>query len=148
MLFIGDVGGNICTSFEEINVFTPSMSNTANYGWPMCEGPCGNPNFPACPCSAGHINPWYSYAHNKCNNNVGSNSVTGGFVYRGSQLPSAYQGDYFFGDYGRNVIWHLSIDANNKPILPPTKFDDFSGGLVHISRAANVRAYIYIYIYI
>src|SRR6185436_10063300 len=39
-------------------------------------------------------------------------SITGGFVYRGTQFPSAYQGSYFFADYTQNWIRRLTFDAN------------------------------------
>jgi len=54
----------------------------ANYGWPLCEGPCGNPAV---------TDPIYWYPHNGRDA-----SITGGFIYRGSQFPSEYYGNYFF----------------------------------------------------
>ena len=39
-------------------------------------------------------------------------AITGGFVYHGTQFPSAYQGSYFFGDYAQNTIKRLTFDAN------------------------------------
>jgi hypothetical protein len=39
-------------------------------------------------------------------------AVTGGFVYRGSLLPSRYQGRYFFGDYGSGRVWSLGLAVN------------------------------------
>ena len=49
----------MCASFESIFVLSDTSPSTTNFGWPLCEGPCGNPNFPGCPCSAGFTNPWY-----------------------------------------------------------------------------------------
>src|SRR6185436_15446413 len=68
----------------------------ANYGWPTCEGTCS---------ASGMTNPIYSYQH------AGGHdaSVTGGFFYRGSQFPAAYQGSYFFGDYAQNWIRRLTF---------------------------------------
>ena len=47
---------------------------------------------------------------------VGSNgrdaAITGGFVYHGSQFPSAYEGSYFFADYAQNTIKRLTFDTN------------------------------------
>jgi hypothetical protein len=36
--------------------------------------------------------------------------VTGGYVYRGSAVPSA-RGRYFYGDYCTGVIWSLRISG-------------------------------------
>ena len=93
-MFIGDVGGNDnSTSMEEVNLGLAG----ANYGWPLCEGPCG---------TAGITDPIHSYPH------LGRDAcVTGGFVYRGSQFPSEYRGSYFFGDYVQNTIKRLTFDA-------------------------------------
>jgi hypothetical protein len=35
-------------------------------------------------------------------------SVTGGYVYRGANVPSA-TGRYFFGDYCSGIVWSLRI---------------------------------------
>jgi glucose/arabinose dehydrogenase/PKD repeat protein len=97
-LYIGDVGGNdYSTAVEEIDI----GAARANYGWPDHEGPC------SAPCQS----PFFSYAHNGRDS-----AVTGGFVYRGSQFPAAYQGDYFFADYTQNWIRRLDLDANGNLI--------------------------------
>jgi glucose/arabinose dehydrogenase len=89
-MFIGDVGEG---TTEEVNLGVRG----GNYGWPLCEGTCG---------VAGMTNPIYSYPHN--NHDA---SVIGGFVYRGSQFPAEYQGEYFFADYGMNWIKRLTVDG-------------------------------------
>ena len=57
--WVGDVGGNVATqAYEEVDIVTKG----ANYGWPLCEGPLGQPkNGPVCP--AGVTGPVYSYPH-------------------------------------------------------------------------------------
>jgi PKD repeat protein len=94
-MYIGDVGGNdASTAIEEVNVGAAG----ANYGWPLCEGTCG---------IAGVTSPIHSYPH------TGRDaSITGGFVYRGTQFPSEYVGTYFFGDYVQNTIKRLRFDAS------------------------------------
>jgi len=47
----------------------------------------------------------YSHAGGNC-------SVTGGYVYRGSAVPSA-RGRYFYGDYCTGIIWSLRISGGN-----------------------------------
>lgn len=94
-LYIGDVGGNNnATSMEEVNV----GARGANYGWPATEGYTTNPTY---------TSPIYAYPH------AGRDaSVTGGFVYRGSQFPASYQGNYFVADYAQNWIRGLNLDAS------------------------------------
>jgi len=40
--------------------------------------------------------------------------VTGGYVYRGSAVPSA-RGRYFYGDYCTGIMWSLRI-SNGKAV--------------------------------
>ena len=90
-MYIGDVGGNdYSTAKEEVNLGVAG----ANYGWPNSEGACSSP------CTS----PLYSYPHNGRDA-----SVTGGFVYRGTQFPASYQGSYFFADYTQNWIRRLDL---------------------------------------
>jgi hypothetical protein len=49
--------------------------------------------------------PVAEYAHS-----VGGCSVTGGYVYRGSQIPSL-QGRYVYGDFCTGKIWSLAIQG-------------------------------------
>jgi glucose/arabinose dehydrogenase len=90
-VIIGDVGEG---GWEEVDIGVAG----ANYGWPTCEGTCSTP---------GMTNPIYSYPHN-----IHDASITAGFVYRGSQFPAEYQGDFFFGDYAQNWIKRLEFNAS------------------------------------
>jgi glucose/arabinose dehydrogenase len=101
-LYIGDVGQG---EWEEID-FTPRSSpGVENYGWNVYEGNARFENKE--PNSAGHlVFPVHVYSHSQgC-------SVTGGFVYRGSAVPSA-RGRYLFGDYCTGRMWSLRI-ANGR----------------------------------
>jgi len=89
--WIADVGQNL---YEEIDL----LEVGGNYGWNIMEGAhCYDP--PVGCDTAGLIVPLYEYNHN-----VGE-SITGGFVYRGSLVPDLY-GKYIFADfeYG-DVYW-------------------------------------------
>ncbi|ROI04733.1 T9SS C-terminal target domain-containing protein [Chryseobacterium sp. G0240] len=99
-VIIADVGqGNI----EEINR-VPLTQAGINYGWRCYEG--NTPyNTAGCPAQSSMTFPVAVYDHSggKC-------SITGGYVYRGSQYP-ALQGKYFFADYCSTQIGIL--DASN-----------------------------------
>ena len=106
-LYLGDVGGNDhSTAFEEVNLIVRG----ANYGWPLCEGPC---------TVSGVTSPMYSYPHQGRDA-----AIMGGFIYRGSQFPTTYQGNYFFADYAQNWLKRLTLDSSGTvvtgvfPILP------------------------------
>lgn len=100
-LWLGDVGN---AGWEEINI----VRKGRNYGWPRMEGnECFQPN----PCDTAGLNlvpPLYTYAHGV------AASVTGGFVYRGSRMPSLV-GKYIFSDYMTDRVWALSWDGVNPP---------------------------------
>ena len=96
-LFCADVGQN---AYEEVDIVTKG----GNYGWRMKEGKhCfdyANPNTPPASCSdAGMTDPIIEYNNCNVHQNCKGISVTGGYVYRGSQ--AAWQGKYFFGDWSR-----------------------------------------------
>lgn len=86
-LYIADVGQD---DWEEVNV-VPRTTAGVNYGWDRMEGahcfPIGTTN-----CNqTGLTLPVLEYDHSQgC-------SITGGFVYRGTQLPELV-GHYFYSD--------------------------------------------------
>jgi glucose/arabinose dehydrogenase len=85
-LYVADVGQD---EWEEINV-QPRTSAGLNYGWNVMEGShCYSPSTNC--TQAGLTLPLLEYDHSQgC-------SITGGFVYRGTQLPEL-AGHYFYGD--------------------------------------------------
>jgi len=54
------------------------------------------------------ILPIYTYDHN-----IGE-SITGGFVYRGTLVPDIY-GKYIFADFEYGDVWSLEYDGDNAP---------------------------------
>jgi glucose/arabinose dehydrogenase len=93
-LYIGDVGQNI---WEEIN-FLPAGQSGANFGWNFFEGNHAYEGSP--PDGLELVFPVAEYAHE------GSCSVTGGYVYRGAELPD-WNGVYVYGDFCSGEIWGL-----------------------------------------
>jgi glucose/arabinose dehydrogenase len=100
-MYVGDVGE---VDWEEIN-YTPAGVAGANYGWRLLEGPdCYEP---IVDCDPEDLTdrPIFAYRHdqNLC-------SVIGGFVYRGTQIPSL-NGYYMYSDacgFGEEKFWTLT----------------------------------------
>jgi glucose/arabinose dehydrogenase len=88
-LWVADVGQD---SWEEVNI----IDKPGNYGWNSKEGShcyksahCDNPNF---------IDPVIEYNHDEgC-------SITGGYVYRGKQIPGL-NGIYLYSDFCSGKLW-------------------------------------------
>jgi glucose/arabinose dehydrogenase len=102
-LWIGDVGQG---AWEEVD-FTPLKSpGLENYGWDVYEGFAGYEDKAVNP--TGHlVMPVQVYSHSE------GISITGGFVYRGTKVPSL-RGRYIFGDYGSGTIWSLAPNGANR----------------------------------
>jgi len=95
VLWLADVGQG---SWEEVDQIVLG----GNYGWDCREGAH---NFESTGCSGPFVEPVSEYAHSS-----GNNSITGGFVYRGTAIPGLI-GRYVFGDYGSGRIWALAADG-------------------------------------
>ncbi len=93
-LYIGDVGQG---SWEEIDFQPAASGGGENYGWRLMEGThCFDP---PTGCNDGSLTlPILEYSHS-----LGC-SVTGGFTYRGAELPQL-DGVYLYGDYCQGTIW-------------------------------------------
>jgi len=91
-IYIADVGQN---AWEEVNLVPPGAAGN-NYGWSCREGfhafPAGNA------CISTYTDPVFEYSHSD-----GNCSITGGYVYRGNQLP--LQGRYVYGDWCTARLW-------------------------------------------
>ena len=95
-LWAGDVGQH---SWEEINL----IQKGGNYGWRVMEGyQCHRPENDC--DSIGLIGPVWTYGHHG-----GLASVSGGYVYRGSELPEL-EGKYIYGGYVSGNIWTLDYN--------------------------------------
>ena len=91
-LYIADVGEH---QMEEINFQAADSAGGENYGWNLFEGTwlyLGG-------SQAGMTFPVVEYRLGE-----GHCSVTGGYVYRGEDLPQL-EGRYVFGDYCSGTIW-------------------------------------------
>ncbi|MEP6934719.1 MAG: PQQ-dependent sugar dehydrogenase, partial [Nitrospirota bacterium] len=94
-LWLADVGQN---KWEEIDL----VRLGGNYGWRIMEGRhCFLPE-KDCPVE-GLIIPGSEYGHDQ-----GRCSVTGGYVYRGRNLP-ALQGSYLYADYCSGELFAVPV---------------------------------------
>ena len=96
-MLIADVGQS---SFEEVDYQPPGVGGR-NYGWRVREG--AHPHIASSPAYLPLVDPIAEYTH------AFGVSITGGFVYRGANLPRSYRGRYFFGDFGSGRVWSIAL---------------------------------------
>jgi glucose/arabinose dehydrogenase len=97
-LYIADVGQ---TDWEEIDFLPRESPGLENYGWDVFEGRAVFEDEEPNPRGR-LVEPIAQYSHDEgC-------SVTGGFVYRGEEIPAA-QGHYFYGDYCSGLVWSFAV---------------------------------------
>jgi glucose/arabinose dehydrogenase len=102
-LYIGDVGQG---AFEEVDLLSPAQGG-ADLGWNLFEGT--HPFSSACSANGAALTPpIFDYSHS-----TGDFSITGGYVYRGSQIP-ALVGTYVFGDFVSGRVYTLSKNAQGQ----------------------------------
>jgi glucose/arabinose dehydrogenase len=101
-LWAGDVGQG---AREEVDI----VEDGDNLGWNTYEGTsCFDPpQGPPCDPS-GFTFPVWEYGRSQ------GNSITGGFVYRGSAAPEL-DGKYVYGDFGSGRIWALTYSGLDDP---------------------------------
>jgi glucose/arabinose dehydrogenase len=112
--WVGDVGQG---AREEVD--TPIVKG-GNYGWRVYEGTSCTNNDPTLCNPANYIFPIFEYTHSG-----GRCSITGGYVYRGTQgtLPP---GTYVYGDYCTGEIF--SWNGVSQSLLLDTAFNISSFG--------------------
>ncbi len=111
-LWAADVGQN---SVEEIDI----IENGHNYGWNTMEGSlCFKPK-QGCE-QANLTSPVWEY-----NPESGGASITGGYVYRGKEIPSLV-GKYIFADFVDGRIWTLSYDDANRAVAEMLELKEFN----------------------
>jgi glucose/arabinose dehydrogenase len=103
-LWIGDVGQG---SREEVDFTAAGSAGGQNYGWRCMEGTVCT-GMSGCTCNSGLVLPVDEYGHGG-----GNCSITGGYRYRGSEMPDMV-GRYFYADYCADNVW--SFDFNGTSI--------------------------------
>ena len=91
--------------YEEVDLIIKG----GNYGWRVFEGPqpytpASTPGGNTSAAAIDAIGPVMSYAHNSVNKNVGSASITGGYVYR-SAVDPCLTGRYLYADLYAKSMW-------------------------------------------
>ncbi len=140
-LWIADVGQD---SWEEVSVH-PDGDGPSNFEWNIVEGtnPFDCSNYvpacnPVCQSAGGDlIGPILEYSHQG-----EGNSVSGGFVYRGSAIP-ALRGAYIFGDYGSGRIWTTRYVPGDATPAAKTEISSLqTGGVVAFGQDNSGEVYI------
>jgi glucose/arabinose dehydrogenase len=133
-LYIGDVGQG---DLEEIDYQPAASPGLENYGWDVYEG---RSTFEDKALGAGKlVMPVAQYSHRDgC-------SVTGGYVYRGSN--AALRGRYIYGDYCSGNIWSFKISGGKATGLRRERFriagvssfgEDIAGELYGVSHGGTI----------
>jgi len=131
-LYIADVGES---EREEVSVQPGSSGGGENYGWPIMEGSrCFRP--PAGCTTTGLVRPAYDYGHDEgC-------SVTGGYVYRGGEIPEL-QGRYLFADYCGGWIRSFALEGGvARDVRDHSAELDAGGGIVSFGRDNDGELYV------
>jgi glucose/arabinose dehydrogenase len=133
-LYIGDVGQG---AVEEINWIPASSPGLENYGWDVYEGRSTFENKALGPGRLVH--PVAQYSHSDgC-------SVTGGYVYRGSNR--SLRGRYIYGDYCSGNVWSFKLSGGRATALRRESFridsvtsfgEDIAGELYGVSHGGTI----------
>jgi glucose/arabinose dehydrogenase len=99
-MVIGDVGQS---AWEEVD-YEPRGTAGRNYGWRNREGAHNNVTSIA-PSVLPLVDPIFEYGRSE------GGSISGGFVYRGNDMPSD-RGRYFFADFVSRRIWSIALNVN------------------------------------
>jgi glucose/arabinose dehydrogenase len=98
-MYIGDVGQD---DIEEVDV-EPAQTGGRNYGWRLMEADsCFNPGNGCDASTQNLVLPVASYTH------AVGRSITGGYVYRGSEIPGL-RGTYLYADYETQIVFALRM---------------------------------------
>lgn len=111
-LWAADVGQG---ELEEINI----VESGGNYGWKLFEG---TSCFSGDCDETGLVSPIFEYGQDN-----GDRSVTGGYVYRGSEV-STLNGKYIYGDFVSGRIWALESDGSENELILESRLSIASFG--------------------
>ena len=129
-LYIGDVGQD---NWEEIDYLKRGTTTIANFGWNRFEGTHLYDGITKLLTRGVYHPPVAEYPH------ADGCSVTGGYVYRGTKIPSAV-GRYFYGDFCSGLVWSLKIVGGK---ATGARREPFTlGGLSSFAQGADGELYL------
>jgi glucose/arabinose dehydrogenase len=129
-LYIGDVGQD---AWEEIDYLRHGTQAVANFGWNRYEGKHVYDGITKMLTRGVYHPPVVEYPHSDgC-------SVTGGYVYRGTKIPSIV-GRYFYGDYCSGLVWSLKMSGGRATSVRREPFT--VAGLSGFGQAADGELYL------
>jgi glucose/arabinose dehydrogenase len=99
-MVIGDVGQS---AWEEVDYEPPGRAGR-NYGWRNREGAHNNVTSIA-PSVLPLVDPIFEFGRSE------GGSISGGYVYRGSEMPTD-RGRYFFADFVSRRVWSIALNVN------------------------------------
>ena len=132
-ILIADVGQG---EREEVN-FEPAGQGGRNYGWGLREGKIAYSGAGTRPAAyQPFTDPIHDYGRT-----LGA-SISGGFVYRGSDLGAAYRGRYFFTDYISRRVWSfpLTIVGGEAQSIDPAVVTEHTAELGGSSAFGNIAS--------
>jgi len=125
-IWLGDVGQ---VNREEVDLIEVGR----NYGWGCYEGSRLNTEYTGtCPGNLVHELPIHEYPR------TDGTSITGGYVYRGNDIPFL-RGQYIFADFGSSQVWALSDPYSN-----PQRTTLLSSNNLIVSMAEDANGELYL----
>jgi glucose/arabinose dehydrogenase len=146
-LYIGNVGQD---KWEQI-YFQPGTSKGGeNYGWSILEGThdtLDRKKIQPSGTTTPFVLPVAEYSHNPDK----FLSITGGYVYRGTEFPD-WKGVYFFSDWNNSQFWALrrgddgqwhnkQVDDNKSPVGHPPTFGVDEKGNIYTAGFSDGKIY-------
>jgi glucose/arabinose dehydrogenase len=129
-LIIGDVGQG---AYEEVD-YEPRGSGGRNYGWRNREGAHDNvTTLP--PAYLPLTDPIYDYPRSQ------GQTVTGGFVYRGTALGPGFFGRYFFADYVAGRLWSIGLSIAGNGEATASGFVDHTAEVGGVAVLGNISSF-------
>ena len=129
-LIIGDVGQS---AYEEVD-YEPRGRGGRNYGWRNREGAHDNvTTLP--PAYLPLTDPIYEYGRSQ------GQTVTGGFVYRGTSLGPSFVGRYFFADYVAGRLWSIGLSIAGSGEAAASGFIDHTAEVGGTAVLGNISSF-------
>lgn len=131
-LVIADVGQN---AFEEVDIQPRASKGGENYGWRIREG---RTCFEAGCKTTGYVEPVLVYGRQE------GQSITGGYVYRGTAIP-ALKGQYVFADFASGTVWAAPATGKSwtkstlGDVSSPSTFGEDEAGEIYVAEYGSGR---------